>query len=363
MPAHHCGQALEPAHIGVWATAPSNLGEIALDLGMDILSLYLLSGRSFIGPGMAHDGPAYFAHSGNFNHPHMKNFRLAFLFIAIVVAATLPSAAGEQPLVPKLRFGFTAVTLEKNLGAHKRLVNLLEDKLGIPVEIISRKSYQEMSFLLANNQVDAAFVCGLPYVIDHDAFGLELLAVPVFKGKPAYQSYLITHKSSPYTSLKDLRGKTFCFSDPLSNSGYLAPVFNLHKMGETPQSFFKGHFFSYSHYNCIEAVSVKLADAANVDSYVWEATNTTSPEQTTQTKVIEKSEYMPITPIVVRPGLPEPVKRELRGIFHNLGQSRRGKLILEMMQIDGFAAGRDSDYDAIRAKHMQVSKPVTGEKK
>jgi len=293
----------------------------------------------------------------------MKKFRLAFLCVAIMAAVTLPVVAEEKPLVSKLRFGLTAVTLEKNLGAHKRLVNLLEDKLGIPVEIVSRKSYQEMSFLLANGQVDFAFVCGLPYVIDHDKFGLELLALPVFKGKPVYQSYLITHKSSPYTSLKDLRGKTFCFSDPFSNSGYLAPVFNLHKMGETPQSFFKSHFFSYSHYNCIEAVAVKLADAANVDSYVWEATNAKSPEQTSQTKVIEKSEYMPITPIVVRPGLPEPTKRELRDIFLNLGQSRKGRLILEMMQIDGFAAGRDSDYDPIRAKYMHMSKPVVVEKK
>lgn len=293
----------------------------------------------------------------------MKKFRLAFLCGAIMAAVTLPVVAEEKPLVSKLRFGLTAVTLEKNLGAHKRLVNLLEDKLGIPVEIVSRKSYQEMSFLLANDQVDFAFVCGLPYVIDHDKFGLELLALPVFKGKPVYQSYLITHKSSPYVSLKDLRGKTFCFSDPFSNSGYLAPVFNLHKMGETPQSFFKSHFFSYSHYNCIEAVAVKLADAANVDSYVWEATNAKSPEQTAQTKIIEKSEYMPITPIVVRRGLAGRMKSDLRDVFLNLGQSRRGRLILEMMQLDGFAAGHDSDYDSIRAKYMQVSKSVMAEKK
>lgn len=293
----------------------------------------------------------------------MKKFKLTFLFIAIVVTATLPSEAKEKPLASKLRFGFTAVTLEKNLGAHKRLMNLLENKLGVPVEIISRKSYQEMSFLLANDQVDVAFVCGLPYAIDHDKFGLELLAVPVFRGKPVYQSYLITHKSSQYTSLNDLRGKTFCFSDPLSNSGYLEPVFNLHKMGETPQSFFKSHFFSYSHYNCIEAVAVKLADAANVDSYVWEATNAKSPEQTAQTKVITKSEFMPITPIVVRPGLSEPLKSDLRDIFLNLGQSRSGRLILEMMQIDGFEKGRDTDYDVIRAKHRQASKSVMVEKK
>jgi phosphonate transport system substrate-binding protein len=100
-----------------------------------------------------------------------------------------------------------------------------------------------------------------------------------------------------------------------------------------------------------------------VDSYVWEATNAKSPEQTAQTKVIEKSEQMPITPIVVRPGLPEKTKRDLRDIFLSLGQSRRGKLILEMMQLDGFTAGRDSDYDTIRAKHVQVSKPLAAEKK
>lgn len=55
------------------------------------------------------------------------------------------------------------------------------------------------------------------------AADLQLLAVPLFEGKPLYRSYLIVLASDTVTrSILDLRGKVFAFSDPDSNSGWPA---------------------------------------------------------------------------------------------------------------------------------------------
>lgn len=255
----------------------------------------------------------------------------------------------------RLRFGLTAVALEYDLATHKKLVNLLEKSLGIPIDTVYRKSYQEMSSLLESESVDVAFVCGLPYTLDHDKFGLELLVTPVLNNRPMYQSFLIVSRESGYASLEDLRGKVFAFSDPLSNSGFLVPVYYLSRMKETPETFFRTFFFSYSHANSIEAVASHLADGAYVDSYVWETVSKMHPKITAETKIIHKSDYMPFTPFVVRPGLDNSIKSRLKEFFLALHNDPAGREVLKLMAIEKFAQMKDSDYDSIRKMRKTVS--------
>jgi phosphonate transport system substrate-binding protein len=127
------------------------------------------------------------------------------------------------------------------------------EKLGRGVEMVQRKTYAEVNFLIKERRIDAAFVCSRPYVEGHRNFGMELLCVPVCFGKTEYCSYFIVHKDSTIRLLEDLRGKLFAFSDPLSNTGTLIPTYTLAKMGETPESFFRRYIFTYSHDNSIRS--------------------------------------------------------------------------------------------------------------
>lgn len=275
-----------------------------------------------------------------------RSFTGFIVFIALLLFPDIATAEELDP--PVLRVGLTAVTLQKELELNQKLIRLIGEKMNIKTEIIYTKSYIEMSDLLKKDMVDIAYVCGLPYVIDHDTFGLELLAAPVFMGKPLYQSYLIVPADSTAKSMKDLEGKTFAFSDPLSNSGMLFPFFKLRSMGQTPESFFKKHFFSYGHANSIEAVAVKLADGASVDSYVYETMKIARPEITEKTRVIDKSDYMPITPLVMRPTLPANFKSKLKKVIYSLNTHPEGKEVLKSLYIDRFVKIKDTDYNSIR---------------
>ena len=82
--------------------------------------------------------------------------------------------------------------------------------------------------MLLAGQVDAAWICGYPYVRHRD--DLALLAVPIWRGWSLYQSYLIGRPTGSEASLADLRGEIHAFSDPDSNSGYLVTTAALAEM-------------------------------------------------------------------------------------------------------------------------------------
>ncbi|MDP3298135.1 MAG: phosphate/phosphite/phosphonate ABC transporter substrate-binding protein [Thermodesulfovibrionia bacterium] len=240
------------------------------------------------------------------------------------------------------------MTPKEGYAYYKHLLNYIGEKMGRPVKLIDREKYAEIIALLKTGYLDIAFVCSKPYVDGHKEFGLELLVVPQVNGKTEYYSYIIVPVDSPVKTFEELRGKTFAFTDPGSNTGKLVPAHMLFKMNETPDSFFKEYIFTYDHDKSIKAVAKKIVDGASVDSLIWDYYNKFNPELTSKTKIILKSPPYGITPVVVPPGLDPEIKNKLRKIFLDIHKDEEGKKILEGMMIDKFVAGNDASYNSIR---------------
>lgn len=240
------------------------------------------------------------------------------------------------------------ITPREGFAYYKKLLNYIEKQLGIDVEFVDREDYAEINNLMKKSDIDVAFVCGGPYVDGKENFGMELLVAPYAYGGTVYHSYIITQKDSPIESFEDLRGKTFAFSDPLSNTGKLVPTYMLAKINETPESFFKSHEFTYAHDKSIKAVAGGFVDGAAVDSLIWEYANRTDPEFTSKTKIITKSPPYGIPPVAVRPGLDSELKEKLRNVFMNIHMDEEGRNILKGMMVDKFVSIEDSAYDSIR---------------
>jgi phosphonate transport system substrate-binding protein len=104
---------------------------------------------------------------------------------------------GPQPLT----VGLTPVFLNNDVELLSALKTYLETAAGRPVKLVLRRTYEEITTLLVSGQLDAAWICGYPYVSFRDR--LELLAVPVWRGQPLYQSYIIparTARRHPWTT-------------------------------------------------------------------------------------------------------------------------------------------------------------------
>ncbi len=240
------------------------------------------------------------------------------------------------------------ITPREGFAYYRKLLNYIGDKFDKEVEFIDEEEYSEINELLRTNAIDVAFVCGGPYVQGHEEFGMELLVAPYAYGGTVYYSYILVHKESPVENMDGLRGKTFAFTDPMSNSGKLVPTYMLARMNETPDSFFERYDYTYAHDKSIQAVAEGIVDGAAVDSLIWEYANSTNPVLTSRTKIIQRSPPHGIPPVVVRTGLDQSTKENLKQVFLNIHKDEKGMEILKGMKIDKFVPVDDSAYDSIR---------------
>ncbi|MFZ5944459.1 MAG: phosphate/phosphite/phosphonate ABC transporter substrate-binding protein [Bacillota bacterium] len=254
-----------------------------------------------------------------------------------------------------LRVAFSSITSPKeSIIYYSDLLKYIERNLGLTVEVIQRKTYQEVNDLVEAGEVDLAFICTYAYTLGTKKFGLEPFLVPQINGKVTYQSYVLVPQDSLTNKFEELAGKRFAFTDPLSNTGFLYPKYLLKQKNETAESFFKNTMFTYSHDNSIRAVSDKIVDGAAVDGLVFEYLIEKKPEIKDKVRVITKSEEFGIPPVVVSPKVNIEIKDKLKKLFLNLHNTEEGRSILNHLNIDRFLEQEDSNYDSIRKIASEV---------
>ncbi len=250
---------------------------------------------------------------------------------------------------PPIRFGLTAVVLTENLRFLDQWGQYLGDKMGRNVEFVLRKSYREVMDLLESGGIEFAWICGYPYVQAKKTDSLQLLTVPVYRGKPRYHSYIIVPQNSPYKNLRDLKGKIFAFSDPDSNSGFLYPLSLLSNNNKKPESYFRQTFFTFNHAETVQAVSEQVADGGAVDSYIWEYLAIFRPEITQKTRIIKTSPGFGFPPIVSRSGVNSVTVKNMKTTLEKMNQDIAGKALLAQLKLDSFGNFSDSLFNEIRA--------------
>jgi len=162
---------------------------------------------------------------------------------------------------------------------------------------------------------------------------------------------------SPATSMADLRGKVFAFTDPMSHTGRLYPTYLVQQLGEKPETFFQRTFFTYSHDDAIRAVAAGLADGAGVDNLVYEFAVARDLELAAKTKVIHRSPPFGSPPVVVNPDLSPKLQAELQSLLLELDDHPEGQQILETMGVDRFVVLEDAAYDSVRQVEREVEPP------
>lgn len=237
---------------------------------------------------------------------------------------------------------------------YQDVIDYIGQQIGRPVQMVHRRTYDEMDSLLEKGEVNIAFICSAPYVRNKEQFGIELLVAPSVHGKATYHSYIIVHNDSPMKAFPELRGKVFAFTDPKSNTGKLYPAYLLKTMGSTPEKFFKRFLYSYSHNKSVEIVAKKIADGAAVESIVYDHMLKTGSPYAKQTKIIKRSPPYGIPPVVVTRDIDPALKKKVKDAFLAMKNSPKGKTVLAAMMIDGFVEVPDKNYDTIRLMEKSI---------
>lgn len=252
------------------------------------------------------------------------------------------------------RLGLTPVFLDNDAIVIDRLRSALSQSLGEPVDLIQRRTYQEITATILDGSTDAAWICGYPFLQHRER--LSLLGVPVWRGRPLYQSYLIVREDDDAQGLADLRGDVHAFSDPDSNSGYLVTASDLARMDETPERFFSRSIFTYGHRNVVRAVAGGLTRSGSVDGYVWETLASVEPSLTARTRLVKRSEWLGFPPFAARADRAfEPKILRFGTALRGLDTSAAGHEALRLLFLDRIGEGDARLFDSIAVRMAELS--------
>lgn len=279
--------------------------------------------------------------------PNGNRRRLLSIGLAAIGACATSAWSQEAQRQTILRIGTTAVFLDDQLQLLDIWRTDLQATLRREVQFVQRRSYREIVDLLLSDRIDAAWICGYPYVLNSNR--LRLLAVPQYRGAPLYRSYLIVPNSDKSTrSITQLEGRVFAYSDPLSNSGFLVPHTQLLVDYQDPSTFFQKTFFTFAHRKVVQAVATGLADGGAVDGYVWDTIVAQFPAWASGARKVWQSPEYGFPPLVVRDDLAKPTFDALNAALLQMHERPEGKMILNRLALDRFVNSSDSLFDGIR---------------
>lgn len=227
----------------------------------------------------------------------------------------------------------------------------LERVLNIKTKIEQSEFDPLDDLRLSQDQWDLAFICGLPFVryrtVAPDQ--LRALVAPVmqaerYQNRPIYFADVIVSTASGLATFGELAGKTLCYNDCGSNSGYHLLRQRLIE-GKYPKNFFGKTLPSGFHQQSIHWVVEGLADCAAIDSTILEQELQDFPNLAERLRVVESIGPCPMPPLVVSQRLSAAVIQQLQTAL--LQPDAELQAAMQQAQIRRFAAVQSEDYKAI----------------
>ena len=157
---------------------------------------------------------------------------------------------------------------------------------------------------LLNDQLDLAFICGLPFIRHHQAHAhqFQVLATPVmqaarYSDRPIYFSDVVVNAASDIHQFSDLARTKFGYNDLGSNSGYHLVRWHLLNQGYS-DDFFGAWIATGSHQRSLQWVMDSRIDGTAIDSTVLEQALQDHPEWESGIRVIATIGPSPMPPII-----------------------------------------------------------------
>ncbi|PKO61674.1 MAG: ABC transporter substrate-binding protein [Betaproteobacteria bacterium HGW-Betaproteobacteria-18] len=269
--------------------------------------------------------------------------RLLCLCAAILFFGT---PAGAAPNNGTIRIGLPDSLLHQQYVLIAEWRQYLTNRLKRPVEFVIHRKPDDATVQLDNEKIDFAWITDYPNA--HVKSRIRLLVSPLYKGQPFFSSYLIVPVFNHTTSsLLQLKGAIFVFTDASQNGSYLDVRYQLLMAGEDPDQFFSKVFFARSHREVIKAVSLGLAHAGEVDSMVWDALASARPDLTAQTRIVARSHAYAAPPLVANAHVSPSDFNDLQRALIGMAADAKGLELLKRIGIDGFVPGNESNFERL----------------
>lgn len=245
----------------------------------------------------------------------------------------------------------------------RSIIAHLQRRLGIPMRYVDECEWQERYARLDAGTLDAAWICGAPYVrrMAINTPVIDLLAAPVwraprYQNRPVYFSEIIVRADSPLHSFADLRGAGFAYNEPESLSGCEVMRHHLATIGAM-RGYFGRVVASGAHLNSLQMILAGQIDAAAIDSTVLESEIEQHPDLAHQLRCVDVLGPNMMPPWVAGRHLPASLRADLRAALTTMHQQPDGVAVLATTPVARFASVTEQDYNPLR-EMLQLAEQV-----
>jgi phosphonate transport system substrate-binding protein len=264
-------------------------------------------------------------------------------------AALFTAAACGQSAVPDAAAGgaepgtlvFAAVPSEESQSlqqSYDAVLAMLERETGMTVEFQNATDYAAVIEGMRAGQIDIAQYGPFSYVLARNQSpDITPVAASVAEkgGEPGYQSYGVVPADSPITDLAGFAGRTVCFVDPNSTSGYLYPTAGLIEAGVDPEAGLTPTFAGGHDASALAVASGQCEAGFAYDQIVDTVLVESGQIQPGALRIVWKSETIAGSPVALAGDLDPALRETITAAF-------REKANVEQLTAGGFCPSVDA---------------------
>lgn len=287
--------------------------------------------------------------------------RVLLLAMAALLGLTLfqESAGAYKPRV--LRMGFVpSENLQHIMRNAQPIVSAMSRELKMEVVPFVATDYTGVIEAMRAKKLDVAFFAPGAYVLAERQAKARAILKAVRGGDGFFYSAIITRSDSNIKSLRDLKGKTFAFVDPVSVSGAIYPKAMLLGEGLRPERDFAQVIYAGGHDATVLAVLHGKVDAGatfanSTDGKQGSWHGFLPPEQHDKIRVLAYTKPAPSDNIAVAEGLDAEIVAKVKAALLKMSSTPEGrKNLMDIYHIEGFAPTNPAEYAPIRDAFNRV---------
>lgn len=278
------------------------------------------------------------------------------------VPTTNPLGTAAKPII--VAFEPSGTSQQITTGGQE-LLDALSAETGLVFQGIVPTSYAALTEAMGSGNAQIGWMATFAYILASQKGYAEVALITVRFGSDHYGSQFIANVSSGFTPAADkpgteaelaptmaqFKGKTACFGDPESTSGYVIPMIFLKNAGLTDADI-PNPVFTGGHTQTVQAVyngGVCDYGATFVDA----RSNIAKDHPDVNDKVVVIYQTQPIIPndnMSYAPDMPQDLRDTITLAMLKLAGTDAGKKALnDLYQISGLTVVDDTAYDQFRA--------------
>jgi phosphonate transport system substrate-binding protein len=233
------------------------------------------------------------------------------------------------------------------IASGEEIAAMLSEMTGLTISANVATSYAAVVEAMGAGNAQVGWLNTFGYVLASERYDVDVALATLRFGEPYYTGQIIANADSGISSLADIAGKTMCYVDPLSTSGYIIPRIELAAAGVDVDALESQE--AGSHPNVVSAVYNGDCDAGATYVDARTAVAEQFPDVNDKVIVVAESSEIPNDTVAFASDVPEEIRAQIVEGLLAIAETEEGKAALEQVyEIEGFQEVDDSFYDEFR---------------